>query len=200
MPVYVLSKGALARATTTGRTEAADIATVCRDAANAFCAGAASEAWDKPGLAKWLQGPYAEATSFGPQPDRTMACFDDSPALSSLTVRRLVGTTLAAVYEAVERAMDGCPPDFVRPLVRNRAVFNVAKGDAPAMWIALDTQRLTLRDRVLSLFAVDKLVHPENYVAPFFLCALCGAVLLGDKRRAAGLCQEHDRPSGVVPR
>ncbi len=206
MPVYVLTQDGLARATALSRTAAegkasgVDIAEVCRNAGNAFCAGAASTSWGKRGLAEWLLGHYASATSLGSQPERTSdgGGGPRTPAIADGDVRKLLKTTLSDVYDALERTMLGCPPDFVRPLIRDRIL--VSAGKTETLWVPIDRRRLSLAKRVLSLFAVDKLLRPEDYANPFALCARCGAVLLDEKNRNDGLCPEHNRPSGVAPR
>jgi hypothetical protein len=56
-----------------------------------------------------------------------------------------------------------------------------------------------LKDRVLSVFAVDFLLRPEDYVGELLVCHVCESVVFDPKARLLGQCGAH-RASGFVPR
>ena len=198
MPVFILNQQQLARVLGRKGASGLEIAEDCRVAGNIFCAGASTE-WSKEDLVAWLRGPYAAVTSYTSQPERMPTGGPGTRVISAVEFRQLLESTLREVYDALERGMHNCPPDFVRPLIRDQIIRSAPRG-GEAVWFPVDRVRLSLGRRVLSLFAVDKLVRPEDYVTPFALCARCGSVLIGQQERAHSMCAEHDRPSGRVPR
>jgi hypothetical protein len=78
----------------------------------------------------------------------------------------------------VERGAHCLWCDFTRPLVRTGVIVRVGEG-ARAEWVAFDRPGICLRDRVLSLFAVDRLARPQAY-ASVSHCRECGAIVLDD--------------------
>jgi len=58
-------------------------------------------------------------------------------------------------------------------------------------WYAVDVPGMRLRDRVLSLFAVDCLTHPLDYERALVVCHRCEKVTFDAAARGRGECSEH---------
>ncbi|HEX7601626.1 MAG TPA: hypothetical protein VF316_08480, partial [Polyangiaceae bacterium] len=56
--------------------------------------------------------------------------------------------------------------------------------------------RMTLADRVISLFAVDALLRPQDYELRLFVCERCDAPVFDRDGRECGKCAVHR--SGIV--
>jgi hypothetical protein len=171
-----------------------ELADACRDAANDFCRGVTA-GWTKRGLVDWLQGPYAMATSFWPRPHRTYGA-PRVNAIANETINLILTVTLRDVL-AVLGSIGADSTDFVVELSHKDVLGHVLLADEPA-WVPIDLPRTPLRDRVLSLFAADKLARPQDYTARGVQCPTCAGLVF--VAGGPGCCADHCRPSAVARR
>ena len=113
MPVFVLTKGQLARIkpSTASPATCFDIADDCRAAGNLFCAGASGH-WSKRDLVGWLRGPYTAATSHVSQPERVPT--------GSKTVT--TGNTTTTTFETKNTSAAGHCQALAMPVGKGRIV------------------------------------------------------------------------------
>ena len=151
--------------------------------------------WTTADLARWLLGPYAEATS-RMAPDARDA--GTPPAargrrVDAHKIAEILQSTCDQVVVALEGARADGGPDFVREAIRDGSVVPTMDG----LWIPLDRARMLLKDRVLSLFAADYLLRPQDYVGDLVVCSKCRTVVFDPAARPTGYCGAH-RISGFV--
>jgi hypothetical protein len=89
--------------------------------------------------------------------------------------------------------------EFVRAAIRQRDVVPALDIDGASLWVPLNRRGMILRDRILSLFAVDFLLRPEDYAGELFVCRMCEQVVFDSAARSLGQCGAH-RTSGIVAR
>jgi len=173
----------------------------CRPAGLAFLRGA-REGWGAADLARWLVGPYGEATSQVPrvvlddeedeQGEQGEAFTDDSAVappvrrVSPLRVRDILLAAQDDVEAELARASQGSEA-FVHTAIEEGAVVQTLDG----IWIALDRPRMLLKDRVLALFACDYLLRPQEYVDRLSACTKCGDVSFDPAARQTRHCGAH---------
>jgi hypothetical protein len=168
------------------------IAGACRPAGLAFLRGS-REGWGTAELARWLVGPYAEATSRVPRLDEeTEPPVGAGPRVDPLRVREI----LAAAQDEVEAEL-ACAvmggTSFVREAIEAGAVAQTLDG----IWLALDRPRMRLKDRVLALFASDYLLRPQEYLERLSICEKCGTVAFDPTARLTRQCGAHRLGDGV---
>lgn len=142
------------------------IAGACRKAGIRFCVGVAN-GWSARDLAEWLVGPYRTvAQRHGERlvdPGAFKATLLPWPAWPARIAEVMIGAreeVMNALLEAVDRGKDA---SFARDALRRGAVSPMETKSGEPAWAPVDKLRMKLGDRVLSLFAVDYLVNPEDY-------------------------------------
>jgi hypothetical protein len=163
---------------------------VWRPAALALVRGA-RERWSPADLARWLVGPYRDATALVPR-----------VGVEPAPVRRLVPAQIQAIHRRAARVVvaalrDGqedAVPTFVAAAICDRCVVPTLDG----IWVPLDRPRMRLEDRVLSLFAADYLLRAKDYQRALVVCTDCDAVVFDPVARATVRCGAHRIRSVVV--
>jgi hypothetical protein len=177
-------------------TLAAGVAAACRYAGTEFLRGVRA-GWDARDLAAWLTGPYADATRHAPRGEH--AARTDAAEPETARLRDVLGHARSSALAALEEACSSAGGlTFVREAIRAGAVVP-ARVEGGSCWIPVDLRGMHLAERVLSLFAVDLLLYPEDYSGALVICPLCEAVVYDPEARALGQCGAH-RPSGLVHR
>jgi hypothetical protein len=159
-------------------------ALACRAAALAFVNGV-TDGWGVGDLAMWLSGSYRSVT-------RRAASAADPRAR----------TELAHLDEVVRDARWRVLAELeATALARGRAAFATraislghidrAVRTGVAGWVPLDVPGMRLRDRVLSLFAVDALTYTRDYERLLFVCHRCEKVAFDVVARSRGACLTH---------
>jgi hypothetical protein len=148
----------------------------------------AREGWTTADLARWLIGPYAEATSRVPRapPEETPSGTRET-RVDPHRIAAILLTTRRAVVAALETAREVGVPDFVEAAIHTGAIVPTMDGH----WLPLDKPRMLLADRVLALFAVDYLLCPREYVRDLVVCSKCQAVVFDPAARQNGHCGAH---------
>lgn len=179
------------------------VANAARIAGLAFVNGSR---WRKRELAGWLTGAYGRATSFAParsgrpmraaesapmrsgEHRKTIARRDDEP-ISHEKIAALLGSTRWRVLSALENAAlpRGTFPAVDRAIVL-RHVEPAIDANGNLGWIPVDGARMTLADRVLSLFAVDYLLRQPDYANGLSVCHYCETVSFDPHVRDRGGC------------
>jgi hypothetical protein len=182
--------------------DAAVIAGGCRRAGLEFVRGVHT-GWDARDLAAWLTGPYAQATCHVPRGE-CVARIDDEESPTSFENAPRLQEVLASARTGAISALEDAESIrgrlvFVREAIRDRTIVPATSANGESIWVPLDRRKMNLRDRVLSLFAVDFLLRPEDYVGDLLVCSSCEAVVFDAKARALGHCGAH-RASGFMPR
>ena len=147
--------------------------------------------WTRRDLARWLLGPYGEATLHLPRAGEPRA--GDAARVDERRLDRVLATMRSEVIEWLEAARRGGGPEFVRQAIRDRAIVSTVDG----LWMPVDKPRMLLKDRVLALFAADFLLWPQGYVGDLVICSKCDEVTFDPAARQTGCCGAH-RISGFV--
>jgi hypothetical protein len=145
----------------------------------------ARQGWTPVELARWLIGPYAEATSHVAR-----APAEEAPSGARVDphqVAAILLTTRRAVVAALETVHAVGGPEFVQAAIDTGAIVPTMDGH----WVPLDRPRMLLTDRVLALFAVDYLLCPAEYVRDLVVCSKCQAVVFDRVARQKGYCGAH---------
>jgi hypothetical protein len=157
-----------------------------------FLEGVAAD-WGKAELAKWLAGPYREATRYGgdhrastpPPPQMQRGGINEQLDRIVREARWHVLASLEALalphgqHRFVDRAMAA---SHLAPRKDSRGV---------AVWVPVDSPGMRLGARVESLFAADYLTRPSDYVSALFVCHRCEAVVFDREARRRGDCGAH---------
>jgi hypothetical protein len=174
--------------------DASSIAAACRSAGLEFMRGVRA-GWDARDLSAWLTGAYAEATCYVPRGEATLTPVD-TPCKLTERLREARAGVLAALEEARSASSR---LSFVRDAIRTREIIPALDASGDSFWIPLDRRKMQLRERVLSLFAADYLLHPVEYAGDLIVCPTCEAIVFDAKARALGQCGAH-RTSGFLDR
>jgi len=145
--------------------------------------------WTASDLARWLLGPYQEATLYVPRSERKNT---RARKVDAREVQTILRSARAEVVALLRDARWGGGPEFVRTAIRDRAIVPTSSG----LWIPLDKSRMLLKDRVLALFAADYLLRPQDYVGDLIVCSKCEEVVFDPAARQTGYCGAH-RISGL---
>jgi hypothetical protein len=119
---------------------------------------------DKPSLSAWLEGPYHEATGFGPR--RMRSARPDSPSVEHHTtptnIEDLVTMTKTVVIAALAAARRGIDDliELLPPVVQVVPAHDVYGNHG---FIPVDEARMRLVDRVLALLVADYLTRPNDF-------------------------------------
>jgi hypothetical protein len=174
---------------------ALEVADACRAAGLAFVNGVAS-GWNKTDLARWLVGPYREASCPLAGAERETIDPDVRNRRVDARVVRLLHDVRAHVVRGLEGSPDGLV-DLPCWAVSAGSILRSRHPDGQAGFIPVDWPRMRLEDRVMSLFAVDCLVRGDDYATKLVVCRKCKRVAFDEEARTVGLCALHYRP---VPR
>lgn len=187
------------------QTSAIAVAQSCRDTATVFMEDALS--WGKGQLAMWLMGPYGQITQYTHAVERMTQSGRyprmQAPLLREIDARMVERVISSARDEVIARlaqtldagfGADGAgEPAFVYDMVSLGFVVRCEDARQIEGWVPSATAR-RLADRVLSLFAADYLVRPQDYDS-MAVCRKCGIVEFDPVCRARGVCGRHG--SGV---
>lgn len=182
------------------QTSAIAVATSCRDAAMAFMDD--SLTWGKGQLAMWLMGPYGQITQYTHAVERMTQSGRyprvQAPMLREIDARmvdRVISSARDEVIARLAQTLEGTgEPAFVYDMVSLGFVVRCEDARQIEGWVPASTAR-RLADRVLSLFAADYLVRPQDYENDLAVCRKCGVVEFDAIARARGICSGHG--SGV---
>jgi hypothetical protein len=182
------------------QTSAVAIAQSCRDSAMVFMEDSLS--WGKGQLAMWLMGPYGQITQYTHAVERVTQSGRyprmQAPLLRDIDARmvdRVISSARDEVIARLGQMLDGDEgePAFVYDMVSLGFVVRCEDARQIEGWVPSSTAR-RLADRVLSLFAADYLVRPQDY-SDMAVCRKCGVVEFDQVCRARGVCGRHG--SGV---
>jgi hypothetical protein len=140
--------------------------------------------WTHADLARWLMGPYHQATSFVP---RSEAPAPEVPSLDRQRIAEIMRSSREEVVAALRDLASGGDPTFVKDAIRSHAIVL----SLDEFWIPLDHPRMRLAERALSLFAADYILNPNEYVGDLSVCSRCDAVTFDPAARQAGYCGAH---------
>lgn len=168
------------------------VSTACRKAALSFMEGTLSR-WRKLDLALWLMGPYALAT--------VRPRHEGLRALGELDVGNLgddpscfadvVASARMRVVTALERAvLEGGSLAFVERVVERGLIRRIRDRLDRPVWLPVDLRRVSLRERLESLFVADYLNEPRDY-AELYVCHACEGVVFDAEARRRGRCGVH---------
>jgi len=176
------------------------VAAECRAAALEFMAGVA-DGWHKIDLARWLAGPYAEATRHCQRGERTLVADESTCAPSSVdpkSIDELLTNARSRMLAVLEKAAlsDGTL-ELAGEMIDRGLVRRAVDEDGVEVWIPVDGARMRLHDRVAALFASDYLNDPIAY-RTLYVCHRCERVVFDEGARQIGMCSAHGRVSGIV--
>jgi hypothetical protein len=182
------------------QTSALGVAQSCRDTAMVFMED--SLGWGKGQLAMWLMGPYGQITQYTHAVERVTQSGRyprmQAPLLREIDARmvdRVISSARDEVISRLAQTLDGeGEPAFVYDMVSLGFVVRCEDARQIEGWVPSSTAR-RLADRVLSLFAADYLVRPQDYENELAVCRKCGTVEFDTASRARGICGRHG--SGV---
>jgi hypothetical protein len=182
------------------QTSALAVAQSCRDTALVFMED--SLGWGKGQLAMWLMGPYGQITQYTHAVERVTQSGRyprvQAPLLREIDARmvdRVISSARDEVIARLGQMIDGDgEPAFVYDMVSLGFVVRCEDARQIEGWVPSSTAR-RLADRVLSLFAADYLVRPQDYESELAVCRKCGIVEFDAVPRARGVCSRHG--SGV---
>lgn len=168
----------------------------CRRAALRVVQGAA-RGWGKVELARWLREEYAQLAVHdgGSIPPPSSAAGAES--LSEERVERMLETMRIDLLFVLRELMtrEGLQA-FSEHVVDNELVFQSHDAHGRDLLLPRARHRMTLVDRVISLFAVDALLRPSDYEEQLFICKRCDAPVFDREGRESGTCAVHR--SGIV--
>jgi hypothetical protein len=148
-----------------------------REAGVEFMHGAA-RGWPKRDFLAWRFGSYHRATRrkcFLPSVVRLQSHPGDPPREP---LEMLLLQARSHVIRTLERHLFvGGAPKFADDLQAKGLLARTRGPGGEAQWTPIDCER-PLRDRVLSLFAADLLMRPEDYTS-LVVCARCGHMSIG---------------------
>jgi hypothetical protein len=140
----------------------ADVVARCRVAALAFTNGAG--AWEKAQLAHWLIGPYRDATHMGSNAPPPMFTARPRGHVEPAGVDELLADAHVRVVSVLENAaISRDKTAFAKKIAAEHAMHPIIDVDAHTGWMPIDTPRMRLAYRVLTLFAADALSRPAEY-------------------------------------
>lgn len=164
-----------------------------------FCNGALF--WDKRGLARWLVDSYAPLVK---------SVEADPSALPNLVLPDAIEPRLMQVVTEARQSLVGalrlsrdgrsaaaCAWKMIREGVLAPCEDPTGAANATRGWMPIAQPRMRLRDRVLSLWAVDFLANDQCYASELVFCSRCGLVEFDAISRARGTCRAHKATSGI---
>lgn len=174
---------------------AEEMANRCRRAALRVVQGAA-RGWGKQELAKWLRETYAQLAvhDAGSVPPPSSG---GAESLTEERVERMLETMRMDVLFVLRELMspDGIKA-FSEHVVEKQLVLQSHDAHGRDLLLPRARHRMSLADRVISLFAVDALLRPRDYELQLFVCDRCDAPVFDRDGRECGKCAVHR--SGIV--
>lgn len=179
------------------QTSALAVAQSCRDTAMVFMED--SLGWGKGQLAMWLMGPYGQITQYTHAVERVTQSGRyprvQAPMLREIDARmvdRVISSARDEVIARLAQMQDETDGEaaFVYDMVSLGFVVRCEDARQIEGWVPAATAR-RLADRVLSLFAADYLVRPQDYENELSVCRECGVVEFDTVSRARGVCGRH---------
>ena len=173
--------------------EHTDFAQQCRDAGLAFMRGTA-EGWGRRELAMWLVGKYSAVAS---KPKEKSSTPPSSERVTSESVSDMLREARWKAFADLEEAAHGS-----QKLVHAIVGKGLVARDPKLLWVPVDRPGARLRMRVLSLFAVDCLIRPDDYKTLLLACPRCEQIVFDADARREGRCcgRKPAAQSGVRPR
>lgn len=175
----------------------------CRRTALLILEGARRN-WGKRELADWLTGPYERLAVPDEEMDEGMPVSSSEPSSkdpSCVVVPNRIDTLLEAMRAdllIVLRELtttDGIAA-FAQVAVATGLVALSTDVEGVDAIVPRSRRRMSLVERVMSLFAVDALVHPAAYESELVICPRCAVITFDAETRRYGACIIH--ASGVV--
>jgi hypothetical protein len=175
------------------------VADRAREAMLSFLSGVG---WGKREVAAWLAVPYAQVVAFaGPSE------LEDSDTFRRPAKRvgpaHLEEVLRAAKEEALAALIMAAPPDsdvrFTNRAILAGHVVRTRDASGRGGWAPVDSPRMLLLDRILSLVTVDYLMRPADYLALLSVCGECQAVSFDAQMRVRGRCTKHRKSIGKMP-
>jgi hypothetical protein len=156
----------------------------------------------------WLMGPYGQITQYTHAVERVTQSGRyprmQAPLLREIDARmveRVISSARDEVIARLGQMLDGGlgdagvgEPAFVYDMVSLGFVVRCEDARQIEGWVPSSSAR-RLADRVLSLFAADYLVRPQDYEHDLAVCRKCGIVEFDQVARGRGVCGRHG--SGV---
>ena len=143
--------------------------------------------WAPVDLARWLVGPYSQATSHVARDAELGLDEGEKVPVDLGRVSEVLATTHVEVLASLESLRARGSVEFVMEAMESGAIVPSLDG----VWLPLDKPRMRLRERVLSLFAADYLLQPHDYASELGICSKCRAVVFEAGAHRTGLCQAH---------
>jgi hypothetical protein len=161
-------------------------------------AGVAS-GWEKMDLARWLTGPYAQATRHSQHGERTLVTSSE-PAPSSVSPQNidlLLASTRSRMLAAEKAALSDGALELADEVIDRGFVRRAIDEEGMEVWVPVDAARMRLLDRLRALFVADYLDDPITYRS-LYVCHRCEAVVFDEGARQIGMCSAHRRMSGII--
>ncbi len=173
-------------------------ALACRRTALLILEGARRN-WSKRELADWLSGPY-ERLAIPDEED------DVAPASAAIVPpNRVVGRGIDTLLDAMRGDLlivlcelmtaEGLAA-FGQVAVSTGLVARTEDVEGAFAIVPRSRRRMSLVERVMSLFAVDALTNPAAYETELVICRRCAAISFDKDARRYGACIIH--ASGIV--
>lgn len=178
-----------------------------RSVALSFVNGVAG-GWGKAELAAWLAGPYARSVRHAARPPYEQG----GPVRQSDHVVDLSASPLGAdevatlLRDARWRVLAGLESASAKTVDVSYAGAALTRGlIVPCLdeggrhgYAAAPTSNMRLHQRVLALFAVDRLMNPMLHRDALFVCSRCERVVVDEASKARGVCTSHG-PTAQMP-
>lgn len=162
----------------------------CRTAGLTFVNGVRG-GWSMADLAAWFAGPYAQATGFAGEGLAELESESKGPSsVRSPRLEENMREASFAVKAALHEAKGPREPAFVIRAKETVAIASVRTFHG-SVWVPVDLAGLSLKDRVLALFAVDFLARSKDYLFELSSCGVCGRIAFDG---AGSVCEEHRQP------
>lgn len=149
-------------------------------------------------LARWLVGPYAEATRHCIHGERFLG-ISAATELLPQSIAELVARVRAELLDSLAEASRSGILPIADDAIERGLVIEGVDGEGDDLWLPVDGPRMGLLDRVVSLFVADYLNEPAAYDT-LAVCGRCDFVSFDEVDHRHGVCVLHRRVSRIVPR
>jgi hypothetical protein len=138
----------------------------------------------------WLVGKYG-AVAVKPTDKKTLT--PSSERVKSEAIADVLREARWKIFAELEEAASGSTGWLEHILSRGLVAKN-----KELVWVPVDRPGTRLRSRVLSLFAVDRLMRPNDYKKLLLACPRCESLVFDENARIEGrCCAERIAGSGV---
>ncbi len=171
---------------------ARDVAHASRSVALAFLNGVAG-GWGKAELAAWLSGPYAGVTRFAAGPTHGQSdppAGQSAPPLGADDIATVLRDARWRALAALEAA-SGTGANYATTARARGLVVPCLDDGGHHGFAAASATNARLHDRVLALFAVDRLVNPTLHRDALYVCSRCERVVVDAATKERGVCTAH---------